>query len=188
MDDRRALIENGVVVNVVKAGNEWTPPDGLLLGPPGGEIGDAWDGKSYIKSTPVVPPPTSDDINEHREQRISSGFAVNFGDPIGTKRFQSDAKSQAFIADLNRSAFAASLDPQNQKGDLRWFDPERDFKFIAEDNSEIPMDADTAYAFTEAFTVYKSAVQSAARSLKNGATQEDYANDRHWPSSTLSLI
>jgi hypothetical protein len=27
----------------------WVPPDGFTLGPEGGDIGDAWDGRQYIK-------------------------------------------------------------------------------------------------------------------------------------------
>lgn len=45
---RHALLNNdGLVVNVVEAGEEWEPPAGLSKGQPGGEIGDTWNGITY---------------------------------------------------------------------------------------------------------------------------------------------
>lgn len=50
MNDRVPLIDaSGLVVNLVVAGDaEWSPPEGLTAGPPGGNIGDTWDGTQYI--------------------------------------------------------------------------------------------------------------------------------------------
>jgi len=43
------LNADGLVVNVVLAGDGWTPPDGLTIGAPGGDIGDKWNGVEYVK-------------------------------------------------------------------------------------------------------------------------------------------
>lgn len=60
---RAALIDaNGLVVNVILIGENYTPPDGLTVGPSGGEIGDTWNGVSYVRpviETPEPQPPKS---------------------------------------------------------------------------------------------------------------------------------
>jgi hypothetical protein len=53
---RKPLIDtNGYVMDVVMAGDGWTPPAGLAIGPEGGEIGDRFDGSSYLKPPPLPP-------------------------------------------------------------------------------------------------------------------------------------
>ena len=57
------LNADGAVVNVVLAGEGYTPPDGLSIGAPGGEIGDTWDGSAYVKpAPPPEPAPTAADF------------------------------------------------------------------------------------------------------------------------------
>ena len=47
---RLPLIDaTGTVVNVVLAGGDWTPPDGLTIGPEGGEIGWTWANGDWVK-------------------------------------------------------------------------------------------------------------------------------------------
>ena len=63
MAERRCIIRNGVVENVVllAEGSDWTPPDGTTLGPAGGEIGWTWNGSTYTNpnppTDPEIPPP-----------------------------------------------------------------------------------------------------------------------------------
>ena len=59
------LIKDGVVINVVALGEKaaWDPPKDCILGPPGGNVGDLFDGKVYTKPVeqepkqPPAPPP-----------------------------------------------------------------------------------------------------------------------------------
>ncbi len=46
------------VVNVIKLkdGVQWAPPEGLSIGPSGGEIGDQWNGSDYIKPSVAIEP------------------------------------------------------------------------------------------------------------------------------------
>lgn len=67
-------------------------------------------------------------------------------------------------------------------GDLRWADPAKDFVWIAADNTEIPMDAQTMAAFANAAMQWDSANILAARALKNmDPIPNDYADDKYWP-------
>lgn len=43
------LDSTGRVVNVIVAGDDWQPPEGLVIGPDGGNIGDTWDGNHYVR-------------------------------------------------------------------------------------------------------------------------------------------
>ena len=58
---RKTIIEvaTGNVVNVIilAEGAEWSPPEGQVIGPDGGNVGDTWDGKNYIpppQPTPII--------------------------------------------------------------------------------------------------------------------------------------
>lgn len=67
-------------------------------------------------------------------------------------------------------------------GDLRWADPAKDFVWIAADNTEVPMDAQTMAAFANAAMQWDSANILAARALKNtDPIPADYASDQYWP-------
>ena len=63
---RKTILDGNLVVNVVEAGDGWSPPDGLVIGADGGEIGDTWDGAQYISS--AAPPPA--DLDEVRAKAL----------------------------------------------------------------------------------------------------------------------
>ena len=76
------LNSENIVVNVVIAGPNWPVPDGLTVGPEGGEIGDHWDGERYIGAAELQatdadfaaePPPTETYIADplHTEALLS---------------------------------------------------------------------------------------------------------------------
>lgn len=60
---RKSLVEKatGKVINVIEIEEEanWSPPEGCIL-MDGGEIGDVWDGRKWIKTEPIVPEPVRD--------------------------------------------------------------------------------------------------------------------------------
>lgn len=74
--DRLPLLDaSGVVVNIIELadGAVWTPPAGLTLGAPGGEIGDTWTGTAYARPPkPAPPPPTQEDYAAAVEAHVDA--------------------------------------------------------------------------------------------------------------------
>lgn len=83
------LDEYNTVVNVVMHDGDWAPPDGLRIGPEGGEVGHVWDGDRYI-----TPP------------------ELAAADPL-----PQDIQQPAYVADPLHTEALLSL--QNQIDDLR---------------------------------------------------------------------
>lgn len=113
------------------------------------------------------------DVNRERDRRMAlftfQGKAYDF-----------DPDSQTNIAGAGTLAFAAIVNGK-QPGDLRWADADRDFGWIAHDNTVTLMDAPTCFAFATAAANYKSALIFKARTIKNlSPIPADYADDARW--------
>lgn len=123
---------------------------------------------------PVV---TKEQVDAERDRRIVSGFVFN------GVRFQSRPEDRENIMGASTAALDAKVNGV-QPGDLHWHgDPQNPFAWIAEDNSIVPMDAFTVFAFGKTALAHKQAHIFAARYLKNlDPIPADYAtNDIYWP-------
>lgn len=126
---------------------------------------------------PPPPDPTSATINMERDRRLQSlsfaGKSFDFCDGKG---------SDLNIAGAGTLALAAIISGA-QPGDLRWADPNADFLWVAQDNSSVPMDAQTTLAFAKTAAEWKAKHIYAARQLKNmSPIPADYADNARWPS------
>jgi hypothetical protein len=116
-----------------------------------------------------------DAINAERDRRIRATFAFR------GHGFDFDEVSKANIAGaatLAGFAMAAGAVP----GDLHWSGAAEPFSWLAADNTRVPMDAATAFAFGQAAAEHVRAHVFAARALKDAAVlPADWADNRHWP-------
>lgn len=114
-------------------------------------------------------------IDAERDRRIDAG--MTFGGVL----YQTRPGDRENIAGKAMEAFMA-ITAGSQPGDLRWSNPDHDFAWIAEDNSLVPMDAQTVVAFGKAASAHKEAHVFAGRQLKDmQPIPADYADDRWWP-------
>ncbi|NDV53396.1 DUF4376 domain-containing protein [Salipiger sp. PrR003] len=115
-------------------------------------------------------------INAERDRRINGGFI--FGGVV----YQTRPEDRENMAGAATSALAAITDGA-QPGDLRWHGGSSDFAWIAQDNTLVPMDAQTMLAFGQAAMAHKQAHIFAARALKDmPEAPSDITDDALWPS------
>lgn len=70
---------------------------------------------------------------------------------------------------------------EEEASKYRWHGGDTDFTWIAEDNSLVPMDAQTMFAFGQAAMAHKQALIFAARALKDmPEIPEDFRDDKYW--------
>ena len=120
-------------------------------------------------------------IDRERDRRIAAG--LRFDGVLD----QSDPDALINIQGAATSALAAIM-AGSLPGDLRWHGGPNDFVWIAADNSENPMDAETMLAFGRAAMAHKSDFIFAGRALKGQQPiPADYADDRHWPNEGDTL-
>ena len=122
-------------------------------------------------------PVTVSDVNVERDRRIGLGFKFR------GKVFQADLTR---IAPAMSAATAAVLNGATD-GDLHWSDPDRDFGWIALDNTTLTMDARTVIMFGQAASAHVSAHVMAARAIKDDISEGkviDINDDSLWPSRT----
>lgn len=130
------------------------------------------------KVYPSGAPLDGDAVDAERDRRIHSGFTFN------GVRFQSRLEDQKRIAGAGTLAAVAIMNGA-QPEDFRWHGGDTDFVWIAEDNSLVPMDAQTVIAFGQAAARHETLHVFAARALKDAdPIPSNYIDDIHWPSAT----
>lgn len=115
-------------------------------------------------------------VDIERDRRIDAGFTLN-----GVV-YQSRPEDRENIAGAATAAFAAIVGGA-QPGDFRWHGGEKDFEWIAADNSTHPLDAQSTFALGQTAMAHKEAHIFAARTLKDmNPIPADYAtNAAYWP-------
>lgn len=180
---RHALISAaGMVENVVlhNAASEWTPPEGFTIVPVEGlGVGPGWtyDGETFSPPEPEPLVLTVEvicrEIDAERDRRIDGGFVFN------GVRFQSRASDRENImgaAQLAMAYLAAGGDPAS----LPWADPDKDFVWIAEDNTIVPMTASGVVALFQAGVAFKSGLTFHARDLKDAVLAAEVPASVDW--------
>lgn len=118
---------------------------------------------------------TRQSVKAERDRRLAADFEFQ------GKMFQRDGKSLDRItgaATLAGFAIAQGAQP----GNLRWAKPDRDFGWIASDDTIVPMDAQTAFAFGQAAAARETSIIFAAKQLREmEPIPTDFADDKWWP-------
>lgn len=119
---------------------------------------------------------TAEGVNRERDRRLRrftfNGKQFDFCDGKG---------SDINIAGAGTLALGAIIEGK-QQGDLRWANPDADFKWVAADNSSMTMDAHTCLNFAKAAAAWKERHIHAARAIKNTTPiPSDYKSDSRWP-------
>lgn len=169
--------------------SSFTLPSGAhVCGATPGQIGDyrmvprmlaygapsvVFDGEAVIVTKAV----TSAMVNAERDRRLRqfsfSARQFDFCDGRG---------SDINIAGAGTLALAAII-AGAQPNDLRWADPIADFTWVAADNTQTTMDAQTCLLFAQAAASWKARHIRAARVIKDMETiPADYADNARWPS------
>lgn len=114
-------------------------------------------------------------IKAERDRRLEADFEFQ------GKMFQRDSKSLDRItgaATLAGFAIAGGAQP----GNLRWANPDRDFGWIASDDTVVPMDAQTAFAFGQVAAARETSIIFAAKALREmDPIPTDFTDDKWWP-------
>lgn len=131
----------------------------------------------YFSEEPVWSAPTVTPamVDAERDRRMDAGIVFE------GVQFQSKANDRENITGAALLATMAMMKGA-AAGNLKWSDPERDFVWIAADNSTVTMDAPTVAEFGQAAAARKQALIYAGRELKDmESIPADYADDKWWP-------
>jgi hypothetical protein len=123
---------------------------------------------------PVVPP---EHVDAERDRRVAAGFTFN------GKLFQSGPTDQKRINGAVTMALIA-ISNGAQAGNLLWANGSTPFYWIAADNSEVQMDAQTAVQFGVVAGKWEGDHIYAARALKDmNPIPRDFADNQYWPAN-----
>lgn len=124
----------------------------------------------------VAPPVTSSQVNVERDRRME---AFSFGGKIfGLRMEKGELANVSGAGTLSLAAIVNGAQP----GNLRWANPNADFGWIGEDNTLMPMDAQTAWAFASAAAAHRQKVIFAARAIKDmSPIPADFRDNKYWP-------
>lgn len=162
----------------------WSVPPARVYVPSIGDvhcIAEGWTDGVYVfeavEEAPPSPPPLSaSNVNAERNRRLATF-------PFGGVAYDFGGASSVDVAGAGALALAAIM-MGAQPGDLRWADPNVDFRWIAADNSQHTMDAPTTLAFAKAAASWRAAHIYAARALKDAdPIPADYTDDAYWPTA-----
>lgn len=136
----------------------------------GDAVGVTFDGDLVIATFTVRP----GEVDVERDRRLQlftfQGSVFKFGPEA-----RADIASYGMLA---LEAISAGAIP----GDLRWYDPDTDFAWIAADNTHVPMDAHAMLEMSRTAARWRSKHVFAARALKDLAPiPADFAGDARWP-------
>ncbi len=141
-----------------------------------------WEAEGNVVPAYAPPTPTDADIDAERDRRISGGFI------FAGVEYQFRPEDRENIAGAKSMATDAIMLHSAQPGNYRWqllVDPslpDKDFEWIAADNSAIPTDAQTMVQLGYAALAHKQAHIFAARTLKDAdPIPDDFADDQWWP-------
>lgn len=116
---------------------------------------------------------TADDVNAERDRRMATFV-------FGGKAYDLEGQSLANVSGSGTLSLAAIINGA-QPGDLRWADPDQDFTWIANDNTIVPMDAQTTWAFAQTAAARRKHCIYKARALKDmSPIPSDYTDDKYW--------
>jgi len=133
-----------------------------------------WSIINLVPSERVARAPSADMVPDERDRRVNSGMTFN-GIRFQTRDGDRENISGASILAL--SAIVAGAQP----GDYRWHGGAEDFVWIAEDNSQVPMDAHTVLAFGAAAANQKATLIYRCRAIKDMVPIPlDYDSDAYW--------
>lgn len=136
---------------------------------------EAWVSAGNTIGAYVAPGLSSWHVNAERDRRL---LTVPYGGKLYD--FVDGKGSDLNVAGAGTMALAAII-AGAQAGDLRWANPDRDFRWLAADNSSTTMDAFQCLAFAKAAGVWKERHIFAARALKDmSPIPSDYTADSYW--------
>ncbi len=182
-----ARIMNGEVIECItlSAGVDITDafhPDlaGQFVAAPGDvEPGWLYDGEWQAPPVPASSEPTSSAVDFERDRRIAAGFS------FGGVQFQAGTRDRENIAGA-KSAASDAIALGAQVGDFGWqrlLDPTAPevFAWIAADNVQHPMDAQTMVQVGYAALAHTQRMIFAARALKDAQPiPSDFTDDAYW--------
>lgn len=123
----------------------------------------------------TAPGPTNSDVNKERDRRMEV-FSFN-GKDYAIRSSDGSLSNVSGAGTLALGAMVAGAQP----GNLRWADPNNDFTWIAEDNTQVTMDAQTTWAFASAAAAWRKQMIYNARTLKDlPSIPANYTDNMYW--------